>query len=210
MKRKIFFASSMAFIIATVFVLPRYTKYHLPVIIWQKPKEKETEYARIKLKAAELKKYCLANDYSTHFGFIADMKQHSGLKRFFVYDFAKDSVVASGLVAHGSCNSAYLKTAKFSNNVGCGCSAKGKYKIGYTYKGRFGKAFKLYGLEKSNNNAFGRNIVLHAYDCVPDEATYPQPICNSLGCAMVSYRFLETLSGYIGKTEEEIVLWVIE
>ena len=137
------------------------------------------------------------------------MQLHSGKKRFYVYDFAKETIAASGLVAHGSCNKNYLQNAEFKNDVGCGCSAFGKYKIGNEYPGRFGKAYKLYGLDTSNSNAFERYIVLHSYNCVPDEATYPQPICNSLGCTMVSGNFLVILSSYIQKTKKPLVLWML-
>lgn len=63
-------------------------------------------------------------------------------------------------------------------------------------------------LDSSNSNAFQRTIVLHAYDCVPDEEVYPQPICNSLGCPMVSYKFLEELTSIIAKSRTPILLWI--
>lgn len=196
-------------LLAAILLLPRFTKYHLPITIKPSVKEDNKEFILLKEKALQVKKYCQENGYCTTTAFIVDMKQHSGKKRFYVYDFAKDTITNAGLVAHGSCNKYYLTDAKFNNTVGCGCSAYGKYKVGYAYAGRFGKAYKLYGLEKTNNNAFERNIVLHAYDCVPDEATYPQPICNSLGCTMVSYHFLDTLSMHIKKSNKPIILWML-
>ncbi|MFY7965823.1 MAG: murein L,D-transpeptidase catalytic domain-containing protein [Chitinophagaceae bacterium] len=194
---------------ALIILLPRFTKHHLPIAIKPTIKENNQEFLFVQQKALQLKKFCYDNNYSTTIAFILDMKMHSGKKRFYVYDFVKDTIAITGLVAHGSCNKYYLSDAKFSNTVGCGCSAFGKYKIGYAYAGRFGKAYKLYGLDKTNNNAFDRNIVLHAYDCVPDEATYPQPICNSLGCTMVSYHFLDTLSMHIKKSNKPIILWML-
>jgi hypothetical protein len=208
-KWKIFLAIGIVIIAAAIIIIPRFTKYHLPIAIKAKPKEINKEFQFIKQKAKELKQYCKSHQYSTSFACILDMNQHSGKKRFYVYDFEKDTIVSAGLVAHGSCNEYYLSKAKFSNIVGCGCSAYGRYKIGNSYPGRFGKAYKLYGLDTSNNNAFERNIVLHAYDCVPDEASYPQPICNSLGCTMVSYNFLKTVSNYIDKTKKPLVLWML-
>ena len=200
-KWKIFLAIGIVIIAAAILIIPRFTKYHLPIAIKAKPKEINKEFLFIKQKAKELKQYCKSHLYSTSFACILDMNQHSGKKRFYVYDFEKDTIVSAGLVAHGSCNEYYLSKAKFSNIVGCGCSAYGRYKIGNSYPGRFGKAYKLYGLDTSNNNAFERKLVLHTYDCVPDEASYPQPICNSLGCTMVSYSFLKKVSNYIDKTK---------
>ncbi len=207
--QKILITIVIVLLVAAIFVLPRFTKYHLPIATNPTKKETNKEFERIKQKASELKQYCTNNNYSTQFAFILDMQQHSGKKRFFVYDFAKDTIVTSGMVAHGSCHKAYLENAVFSNEVGCGCSAFGKYKVGYEYPGQFGKAYKLYGLDTSNSNAFERFIVLHSYSCVPDEATYPQPICNSLGCTMVSDNFLTALSAYIHKTKKPLVLWML-
>lgn len=207
--RKILITVLLALIIAAIFILPRYTKYHLPIITKPTNKENNKEFERIKQKAKQLKQYCINNNYSTQYAFILDMQQHSGKKRFYVYDFTKDSIATSGMVAHGNCNKTYLENAVFGNKVGCGCSAFGKYKIGNEYDGRFGKAYKLYGLDTSNSNAFERFIVLHSYSCIPDEATYPQPICNSLGCAMVSDNFLAKLSPYITKPKKPLVLWML-
>ena len=87
----------------------------------------------------------------------------SGKNRFFIYDLQKDSIVHSGVVAHGNCRSGFLKDPLISNVPECGYSSVGKYKIGYAYEGQFGKAFKLHGLDSSNSNAVKRIIVLHAY-----------------------------------------------
>lgn len=146
--------------------------------------------------------------YSTRYQFLVDMQIPSGNKRFFVYDALKDSMVHSGLVAHGGCRTKFLQEAEFSNVPECGCSSTGKYKIGYAYQGQFGKAFKLYGLDSTNSNAYKRNVVLHAYDCVPDVETEPYTICNSLGCPMVSYNFLDTLRNYIEASPKPILLWI--
>ena len=208
-KWKIFLISIVVLIAAALLIIPRFTKYHLPITIKASSSQNQKEFLFIKQKASTLKQYCKKNQYSTSFACILDMNQHSGKKRFYIYDFDKDTIACAGLVAHGSCNEYYLSDAKFNNKVGCGCSAYGRYRIGNSYSGRFGKAYKLYGLDTSNNNAFERNIVLHAYDCVPDKATYPQPICNSLGCTMVSYSFLKTVSSYVDKTKKPLVLWML-
>ena len=117
------------------------------------------------------------------------MKIASGRNRFFVYDLQKDSILFSGLVAHGSCDNGFQMEANFSNKVNSGCSCLGKFSIGNSYNGRFGTAYKLYGLDSSNSNAYERSIVLHSYDCVPEQEIYPLPVCNSRGCPMVSLAF---------------------
>jgi hypothetical protein len=163
---------------------------------------------KLKAYAQQAKTYIRRNGLNQQLCFMIDMGLHSGRNRFFVYDLTADTILHSGLVAHGSCNTSFLQDARFSNTVGCGCSAQGRYRIGYRYKGQFGFAYKLYGLDTSNNHAFERNIVLHAYDCVPDTETYPAPICNSLGCTMVSYVFLNRLTEHIQKSTRPILLWM--
>lgn len=163
---------------------------------------------KLKIKAKELKLFAKKNNYETSIYFLVDMSMHSGKYRFYIYDAVQDSIKAAGLVAHGSCNTKYLADAKFDNTVGCGCSAVGKYRVSYAYKGQFGTAYKLIGLDKTNNNAFERNIVLHAWDHPGDEEVYPRTICNSLGCPMVSYAFLNKLNIEIKKAKRPVLLWM--
>jgi hypothetical protein len=156
------------------------------------------------------KNFAAKNRYSNNVCFLVDMRLHSGKNRFFIYDLQSKKTIKSGLVAHGSCNTSYQVTARFSNTPNCGCSSEGKYKVGYSYNGQFGKAFKLHGLDSTNNNAFRRFVVLHGYECVPDEETFPAPICNSLGCPMVSNKFLEDLAIVISKEKKPILLWMFQ
>lgn len=163
--------------------------------------------ATLKTKTAGIQPYLKQAGFSTHYVFLIDMSLPSGQNRFFIYDLQKSSVAYAGLVAHGSCNTAYLPQPRFSNEPDCGCSSIGRYKIGYAYNGRFGKAYKLFGLDSSNANAFKRAIVLHAYDCVPD-VEITSPLCNSLGCPMVSYKFLDTAARIIEASAKPVLLWI--
>ena len=135
---------------------------------------------------AEIIKKFIGNNskYNSEFAFIIDMKILSGKKRFFVYDLKNNKIVDQGLVSHGI--GSQTKTEGeliFSNEPNSLSTSLGKYSIGSSYNGKFGKAYKLFGLEQTNNKAFARNIVLHKYSKVPfDEQD--QPICKSLGCPM--------------------------
>lgn len=170
----------------------------------------KVEMQKLQRIAVQAKAFCLKKKYNTTTCFFVDMNLPSGKNRFFIYDLTKDSVINAGIVAHGSCNQSFLSKPKFSNKPGCGCTALGKYKVGYKYKGRFGNAYKLYGLDSSNSNAFKRNIVLHSYYMVPDKETYPMPVCNSLGCTMVSDDYLCTLEREIDASARPILLWIFE
>lgn len=162
----------------------------------------------IRFMGDKINNYVRENDFNNKYCFLVDMSLPSGKNRFFVYDLEKEIVVNAGLVAHGSCNQTYLSHPKFSNSANSGCSSLGKYKVGEFYKGKYGKSFRLYGLDKSNSNAFSRAVVIHGYDCVPDSEIYPRVLCNSFGCVMVSYNFFDRVSRYISKSDKPILLWV--
>lgn len=161
------------------------------------------------LKASEAKSFVVKNKYNESVCFLIDMSLPSGQNRFFVYGLDKDSLLNSGLVAHGNCNQFWLEGRKYGNTVGCGCTSLGKYKIGNPYNGRFGLAFKLYGLENTNDKAFARFVVLHSYDGVP-EMEVKDDICQSNGCPMVSPGFLKRLEKIINGSKKPILLWIYE
>ena len=136
------------------------------------------------------------------------MKIPPGKNRFFVYDFKKDSVVDKGLVTHGRGSQTASDTLRFSNIPNSNATSIGKYKIGNEYIGKFKTAFKLYGLNKTNSEAFNRFVVLHAHNCVPNEEVFPAAICTSLGCPTVAPTFLSKLKTYINKSNKPILLWI--
>lgn len=153
--------------------------------------------------------FALQKGYNANLVFLVDMSIASGRPRFFVYNTRKDSVLCSGLVTHGRCNEEWLEGRKYGNTVGCGCTSLGKYRVGYSYNGHFGLAFKLYGLDSTNNKAFERFVVLHAHSCVPEVATGDE-ICQSDGCPTVAPGFLQKLRTYITGSQKPILLWIYE
>jgi len=160
--------------------------------------------------ADQLLSYARAHGYNANTCFLIDMSIESGKNRFFVFDMQKDSVLDAGLVAHGSCNKSWLSGRQYGNEVGCGCTSLGKYKIGAPYKGRFGMAYKLYGLDATNSKAFERAVVLHSYYAVPDKEVHPYPICQSQGCPMVSPAFLNKLAGIINASKKPMLLYTFD
>ncbi|HZE86454.1 MAG TPA: murein L,D-transpeptidase catalytic domain family protein [Puia sp.] len=165
---------------------------------------------RIVQKARALRSFAIAHGYSARIAFLADMRLPSGKNRFFVVDLEKDSVLMMGLVAHGCGDKAFSLDPVFSNVNGSNCTALGKYRISRPYRGQFGLAYKLYGLEPTNDQAFSRNIVLHAYGYVPEWETDPYPICNSRGCPMVAPGFLSRLQPLIDRSPRPILLWILD
>jgi hypothetical protein len=163
---------------------------------------------KLKQKADDIASYAADHDYNSSYCFMVDMKVESGKKRFFVYNMEKDSVELSGLVTHGSSKNNTGNEIQFSNMPNSLCTSLGKYKIGGSYTGKFGLAFKLYGLDSSNSKAFNRFVVLHSHSCVPNEEIAPLPICESWGCPTVAPAFLTQLKTYIDKSGKPILLTV--
>jgi hypothetical protein len=182
--------------------LPLAAKAFVP----KKPIAKKSNY--IKNYGEKIKPFVKENNYSEDVCFFIDMKIPSGQKRFFIYDLQKDTILDAGLVTHGSGSATKTDDLVFNNTPNGYATSLGKYKIGIEYSGKFGMAFKLHGLEASNNKAFERFVVLHAHSCVPDREIDPLQICESLGCPTVSPSFLPTLKKYIVKADKPVVLWI--
>lgn len=174
----------------------------------------ETKYNqavnRLKEQAAAITIYAKANNYNCDYCFLVDMSIPSGKNRFFVYNIKEDSIESSSLVAHGFGSTMRDGTddLAFSNSAFSFKTSLGKYKIGNSYNGTYGLAYKLYGLDSTNNKAFERAIVLHADKHVPEAETYPARIFQSAGCPAVAPSFLPHLGNYIGKSKKPVLLWI--
>ena len=165
-------------------------------------------FQRLKQKAILAKDFTNEHGYNTTHCFLLDMKLPSGKNRFFVYNLIKDSIEITGLVTHGSGSDNGVKDLVFSNIKNSNCTSLGKYKIGNSYPGNFGLAYKLYGLDKTNSNAFDRFVVLHSHACVPNDEVSPLPICVSLGCPTVSPAFLTRLKKCLDESQQPVLLWI--
>jgi hypothetical protein len=186
----------------------RITVYHAPVT-GTTNKIVPKEILKLRLKAFTAKTFVKENHFDTLFCFLVDMSLPANHTRFFIYDFKRDTIQNAGLVAHGNCNRYWLEGRKYGNEIGCGCTSLGKYKIGSSYYGRFGLAFKLYGLDKTNSNAFKRYVVLHSHSCIP-ETEVDEEVCQSNGCPMVSPHFLKQLELIIKHATRLVLLWILE
>jgi hypothetical protein len=158
--------------------------------------------------AGVMKKYLKNSNCNKDFCFLIDMKIPSGKNRFFVYSLPGDSIITSGLTTHGSGSQTETDALIFSNIEGSYATSIGKYKIGEKYSGKFGTAYKLFGLDKTNSNAYVRAVVLHSHPYVPAQEVYPQPICLSWGCPTVSPSYLKVLEKYIDNSSKPVMLWI--
>lgn len=161
-------------------------------------------------RATAIKPFLQKGGYNEEVCFFIDMSVPSGKERFFIYDLKKGRKLAGALVAHGSGGNSTFEKPGYSNQVGSNCTSLGRYKIGKSYYGQFGLAYKLHGLDKTNSNAFNRFVVLHAHECVPSGEIYPDNICMSYGCPTVSPGFLNQLATYINTSEKPVLLEIYE
>lgn len=183
------------------------TSFGIPKEITNKDNMTTEELERFNSQINEVKKVINANHtYNTKIAFFVDMKIKSGKNRFFVYDLANDKIVDEGLVAHGCGSETEIKgNLKFSNELKSNATSLGRYAIGKAYNGMFGKSYRLYGLDETNNNALKRAVVLHSYSAVPEEEQ-EYYISRSHGCPMVSEVFFKRLEKIIDGSKSSIIL----
>lgn len=173
-----------------------------------KNKSNLNENASLVSKASEIKGFLKKNSkYNNEVFFLLDMKIPSNKYRFFVYDGKNNKVIDSGLVAHGSGSQTESGELKFSNTDGSLMTSLGKYSIGNSYNGTFGKAYKMYGLDATNSNAYARSIVLHAHEKMPYEEQ-KSPIILSWGCPMVNEKFYLRIQDILDKSDKQVLMYI--
>jgi hypothetical protein len=172
------------------------------IVATMSPKEQ-----RLLERVKTIKQFIGTNSkYNNDLAFFIDMRVMSGKNRFIVYDLKNDKIVDQGLVAHGiGSEKGNAGELKFSNTNSSFCTSLGKYSIGKDYVGKFGKAYKLFGLDATNSNAFARSIVLHKYDKVPYEEQ-DKAIVRSLGCPMVNEIYYDRIQKLIDNSKRNIIL----
>jgi hypothetical protein len=188
-------------------ILKNPSKKHASVASSVEADDNKKALLRLNTKAEAAKNYIASHGFDDKYCFLMDMRIPSGKNRFFVYNLDNGSVENAGLVAHGS-GTSYSATPVFSNTPNSNCTSLGRYKIGKSYYGTFGLAYKLHGLDKTNSKAFDRFVVLHAHECVPNEEVAPATICRSWGCPTVSPSFLTQLKSYINASSKPVLLWI--
>lgn len=160
-----------------------------------------------KAKVSEIKNYIKGKEYNQELAVFINFKIPSGKYRYFIYDLKNDKIVQKAIVSHGSGSVIPKSDAlQFSNVEGSYQSSLGKYSIGESYIGQFGKAYRLKGLDSTNSNAMQRAIVLHSFGCVPDTES-ENPACLSLGCPMLSVNALKKSAEYIDQSRMPIILY---
>ncbi|MDD2673856.1 MAG: murein L,D-transpeptidase catalytic domain family protein [Flavobacterium sp.] len=202
MKKLFFVLMSIVMLMFSIKILSKNTNDSSIISVFNNATE-EKLFNRAKI----IKKFIVNNSkYNNEIAFIIDMKIMSGKNRFFVYDLKNNVIIDQGLVAHGIGSQTQTEGELiFSNEPNSLSTSLGKYSIGSSYNGQFGKSYKLFGLEETNNKAFARNIVLHKYSKVPF-GEQESPICKSFGCPMINVEFYKRIEKLIDNSKTNIIL----
>ena len=177
----------------------------------------ETDIIALRIKAKEAEAFCKKKSLDESFFILIDLKRHSGLRRFYIWDFKNDTITDSFLVSHGCGNYPWSmdfskEAAEVSNTDGSHLSSIGKYIVkdrGYSNWG-INVNYKMYGQEHSNSNAAKRQIVLHSWEKVPDHEVYPDGTPEGWGCPAISNESMKVVDAKLKAAKKGVLLWVIQ
>ncbi|MHC0442126.1 murein L,D-transpeptidase catalytic domain-containing protein [Flavobacterium sp. 3-210] len=182
--------------------------------IIREPKPRvEVDYSKF---YKEAKEYALRNNLINDKFILIDLGLHSGYKRFFIYDFQKNTIVKSCMVSHGCGDNRWGATAtkekvQISNEFDSHCSSIGKYVILDRGVSQWGIRvnYILQGKDKTNSNARNRAIVLHSWEAVSENEVYPEGTPEGWGCPAVSNESMKEIDELL-KTNKKVLMWIIK
>lgn len=128
---------------------------------------------------------------------IADFALHSSVPRLHLIDVV-NGTMSSYLVAHGRGSdpnhTGWLE--RFSNAPHSNATSAGAYLTSAEYVGAHGRSLRLEGLERNNDKAAMRGIVVHGAAYVSDEMVHRVgKLGRSEGCLAVPFEHLHEIIG---------------
>jgi hypothetical protein len=171
--------------------------------------------SKLQVKAKEALDFCKRKGYNSNFCFLIDMSLHSGVNRFFIWNFLEAKIEDSLLVAHGTGNYPWnndftKENPSFSNKDGSHCTSLGKYKIGIRGYSDWGIHVKylMHGLEESNSNALARQVVFHSWERVSDTEVYPDGTPEGWGCPAISNAKMLLIDKKLKASKSPVLMWI--
>jgi hypothetical protein len=187
---------------------------YIPVAVPVEEKP-EADLSKMKIKAEEALQFCTSKNFNTDFCILIDMSLHSGVHRFFIWDFKNKSVSGKYLVGHGCGLNSWSKDDSkdnpgFSNEDGSHLSSLGKYKLQGRGHSDWGINVKylMHGLEETNSNALKRFIVFHSWDQMSDEEVFPKGSPEGWGCPTVSNNAMREIDPMIRNSNQPVLMWI--
>ncbi|NVO84995.1 murein L,D-transpeptidase catalytic domain-containing protein [Hymenobacter terrestris] len=141
--------------------------------------------------------------YNQRLACYVDLTRPDTQYRFFLLDLQQERVVHQGLALNGLTDK--LGNVRYSNELNSNCSSRGLARIGEKYHGRFGRAFRLDGLEASTRNLRKRAVVLHSWSGVDAWPTEQHPI-QSEGCPALNPLVLDSVATVIESSAKPLLI----
>ncbi|HTD74937.1 MAG TPA: murein L,D-transpeptidase catalytic domain family protein [Steroidobacteraceae bacterium] len=131
---------------------------------------------------------------------VADFSLPSSASRFHLVNLVNGSV-RSHLVAHGRgsdpAHTGWLE--RFSNEPHSNATSAGAYRTGSVYPGAHGRSMRLEGLDRTNDNALSRAIVVHGAWYVNEQMIgHSGMLGRSQGCFAVAESSLPEIVARLG------------
>ena len=127
---------------------------------------------------------------------VIDYSIPSDKRRLYVMHF-KTGIVSKHHIAHGKGSGVRFAT-KFSNVDMSKMTSLGLYVTGSKYIGGHGASLKLHGVDKTNDNAAARDIVMHGAKYVSEDfVKRTGRLGRSWGCPAVSESLMKKMIGYL-------------
>ena len=169
-----------------------------------------TRYVDMALRADKALKYANRKGLNSHYCLFLDYGIPSGKPRLFVWSFDEGRIVYSGHAMHGPGNGSTDSVPVFSNVYGSQCSSVGKFEVTRKRGTRNKTGLRLKGLERSNNHAFSRGIMIHSSRWVDTHKWrkyIPLNPQTCQGCVTVSTRDMAYINKLVGSQDVNLLLW---
>ncbi|MDG9730147.1 murein L,D-transpeptidase catalytic domain family protein [Ignatzschineria sp. RMDPL8A] len=196
-------------------LIPSFWERSHALVNHDKNASKKTLETSLRQRADEAYQYALAHQFDLEHAVLINFSIHSGANRFFVWDFTEQQPIIESLVAHGYGAPGFESTNQsitFSNTPDSYASSLGKYRLGERSWSRWGINihYKMHGLEPTNDNAFRRYIVLHSFDKIPTDETFPKylPMGYSQGCPVISDEAMRRIDALLQTKTKPVLLWI--
>jgi hypothetical protein len=191
------------------------SKSTIKAIISSDEKKPSLNIQKTNKKAKEALSFCKQKKFNTDFCILIDMSLHSGVNRFFIYDFNEKKITKKYLVGHGCGNYIWSwaqskDNPDFSNEDNSHLSSLGKYKIGERGVSEWGIKVKylMLGLEETNNNSLKRAIVFHSWEKMDDNEIFPKGSPEGWGCPTVSNNALREIDPILKNSSTPVLMWI--
>lgn len=180
------------------------------ILVYHTSRHGGRRYESLEIRAEHALKYAERKGMSTNYCVLVDYSIPSGSPRVFVWSFPQGKVVYRGYAMHGPGMGSTAEKPVFSNVPGSHCSSVGKFEVTRRHGNRNKTGYYLRGLERSNNRAYYRGIMIHSSKWVDLNAWrryIPLNRRSCLGCVTVSSKDMRYIGQLIEKEDRHLLLW---